>query len=265
MIFKTYSPTTPGFRHRKIVLKQDLYKKTPFKKLTKGISKSGGRNNYGRITVQHIGGGYKRKLRLIDFKRNIKDCLGQIIRIEYDPIRTANILLIKYVNTTNNITYRYIIAPQDMHVGETVVAGTNVEIKKGNTIPLKNIPIGTKLHNLEYIPGKGGQLIRSAGTFGILKKKDANAHIQMPSGYICIVPIMATATIGAVSNAEYRNIIIGKAGFARKLGIRPTVRGVAMNPVDHPHGGGHSKSLSPYGIHTKGKKTRSSKKPKKHM
>lgn len=231
----------------------------PEKSLLRPLKKTGGRNNLGRITVRHRGGGHKRRYRLIDFKRNKFDVPAKVATIEYDPNRTARISLLHYADGEK----RYIIAPQGLNVGDTVVAGEQVDIKPGNALPLRAIPLGTNLHNIEMKPGKGGQLIRSAGGVAQLVAKDEKyAQIRLRSGEIRKIRIECMATVGAVSNPENMNINLGKAGRNRWLGRRPTVRGVAMNPVDHPHGGGEGKTsggrhpVTPWGKPTKGYKTR---------
>ncbi len=231
----------------------------PEKSLLRPLKKTGGRNNLGRITVRHRGGGHKRRYRLIDFKRDKFDVPAKVATIEYDPNRSARISLLHYADGEK----RYIIAPQGLNVGDVVVAGEQVDIKPGNALPLRAIPLGTNLHNIEMKPGKGGQLIRSAGTVAQLVAKDEQyAQLRLRSGEIRRIRIECMATVGAVSNPENMNINLGKAGRNRWLGRRPTVRGVAMNPVDHPHGGGEGKTsggrhpVTPWGKPTKGYKTR---------
>ena len=231
----------------------------PEKSLLRSLKKTGGRNNLGRITVRHRGGGHKRRYRLIDFKRDKFDVPAKVATIEYDPNRTARISLLHYADGEK----RYIIAPQGLNVGDVVVAGEQVDIKPGNALPLRAIPLGTNLHNIEMKPGKGGQLVRSAGTVAQLVAKDEQyAQLRLRSGEIRRIRIECMATVGAVSNPENMNINLGKAGRNRWLGRRPTVRGVAMNPVDHPHGGGEGKTsggrhpVTPWGKPTKGYKTR---------
>ena len=231
----------------------------PEKSLLRPLKKTGGRNNLGRITVRHRGGGHKRRYRLIDYKRDKFDVPAKVATIEYDPNRSARISLLHYADGEK----RYIIAPQGLNVGDVVVAGEQVDIKPGNALPLRAIPLGTNLHNIEMKPGKGGQLIRSAGTVAQLVAKDEQyAQLRLRSGEIRRIRIECMATVGAVSNPENMNINLGKAGRNRWLGRRPTVRGVAMNPVDHPHGGGEGKTsggrhpVTPWGKPTKGYKTR---------
>ena len=262
MPLKKYNPTTPSQRGLVRVDKSDLWKGKPHKALTKGLTKSGGRNNLGRMTSRHRGGGHKRLYRMVDFKRNKLDCPATIERIEYDPNRSAYIALIKY----DDGVYSYILAPAKMKAGDKVVSGPGADIRTGNCLPLKNIPVGTIVHNVEMKPGKGGQLARSAGTSVSLVGKDSGyAQIKLASGEVRLVPLECMATIGTLSNSDRKNTIIGKAGRSRWLGKRPHVRGVAMNPVDHPHGGGEGKTsggrhpVTPWGKPTKGKKTRKNK------
>lgn len=264
MALKTYKPTTPGQRQLVTVDRSELWKGKPLASLTEGLRKKGGRNNLGRITVRFRGGGHKRRYRLIDFKRNDKfDMNATVERLEYDPNRTAFIALVKYEDGEQ----RYILAPQRLAVGDVVVAGEKVDIKPGNCLPLKNIPVGTVVHNVELKQGKGGQIARSAGTYVQLVGKDQGyAQVRLSSGELRIVRGECLATIGAVSNPDQQNINLGKAGRMRWLGFRPHVRGVAMNPIDHPHGGGEGRTsggrhpVTPWGKPTKGKKTRSNKK-----
>jgi large subunit ribosomal protein L2 len=266
MALKTFNPTSPALRHLVTVDRKELWKGRPESTLVEGLRKTGGRNNRGRITTRHIGGGHKRMLRLIDFKRKKFDVEATVERIEYDPNRTAFIALIKY----SDGELAYILAPQRLQAGDKVVSGERVDVKPGNSMPLKNIPVGTLVHNVELKPGKGGQLARSAGSYAQLAGKDGGyAQLKLRSGELRLVEADCLATIGAVSNPEYQNTTIGKAGRQRWLGVRPTVRGVAMNPVDHPHGGGEGKTsggrhpVTPWGKKTKGKKTRSKKKNNK--
>ena len=263
MTLKTLKPTTPGQRGTVLVSKSHLWKGEPYKTLLKPQHSSGGRNNQGRITSRRMGGGVKRKYRIIDFKRNKFDMLAEIIRNEYDPNRSAFISLIKYEDGEFN----YILSPQKVKVGDKVVSGQNVEIKDGNCLPLKNIPVGTSVHNIELKPGAGGQLARSAGTsVQIVSKEDLYVQLKLVSGEIRLVNKNCLATIGIVSNMDNKNIKLGKAGRKRYLGFRPKVRGVVMNPVDHPHGGGEGRTsggrhpVTPWGQPTKGKKTRTNKK-----
>jgi len=262
MALKKYNPTTPSQRGLVRVDRSDLWKGKPHKPLTKGLTKTGGRNNLGRMTARHRGGGHKRLYRMIDFKRNKLDCVATIERIEYDPNRSAYIALIKY----DDGVFSYILAPAKMKSGDQVISSINADIKTGNCLPLKNIPVGTIVHNVEMKPGKGGQIARSAGTsVSIVGKDSGYAQIKLSSSEVRLIPLDCMATIGTLSNADKKNTIIGKAGRSRWLGRRPHVRGVAMNPVDHPHGGGEGKTsggrhpVTPWGKPTKGKKTRKNK------
>lgn len=262
MALKTFNPTTPSQRQLIQVDKSALWKGRPHKSLTKGLIKTGGRNNTGRITSWHRGGGHKRLYRIIDFKRNKFDVEAEVQRIEYDPNRTAFIALIKYKDDEMS----YILAPNGLKEGDIIISSEGADIKPGNSISLKNIPVGTTIHNIEMKVGKGGQLARSAGVIVTLVGKDSGyAQIKMPSGELRLVSLECRATIGSVSNADKKNTKIGKAGRSRWLGRRPVVRGVAMNPIDHPHGGGEGKTsggrhpVTPWGKPTKGKKTRKNK------
>lgn len=262
MALKTFKPTSPGQRQLVIVDRSDLWKGKPVKTLTEGLTKSGGRNNYGRITARRRGGGHKRSYRIIDFKRRKFDVVGTVERLEYDPNRTAFIALVTYEDGEQ----AYILAPQRLKAGDKVVAGNSVDIKPGNAMPLSNMPVGTIIHNVELKPGKGGQIARSAGAYAQLVGRDAAyAIIRLNSGETRLVHGTCMASVGAVSNPEHSNINIGKAGRNRWLGKRPEVRGVVMNPVDHPHGGGEGRTsggrhpVSPWGKPTKGKRTRSNK------
>ncbi|HKI64631.1 MAG TPA: 50S ribosomal protein L2 [Burkholderiales bacterium] len=263
MALKKFNPVTPGRRGLVLVNRSGLWKGDPVKGLTEGLSKKGGRNNYGRITARRRGGGHKRLYRTIDFRRDKFDVPGKVVRLEYDPNRTAFIALIEYEDEE----VRYILAPQRLAVGDTVISGQRTDIKPGNALPLANIPVGTIVHNVEMKPGKGGQIARSAGTYVQLVGRDAgNALLRLSSGEVRMVNGNCMATIGAVSNPDQANIKLGKAGRKRWLGKRPSVRGVAMNPVDHPHGGGEGRTsggrhpVTPWGKPTKGAKTRSNKK-----
>ena len=263
MALKTFKPTSPGRRQLVLVERSDLWKGKPEKSLTEGLRSQGGRNNLGRVTVRFRGGGHKRRYRVIDFKRNKFDVVGTVERLEYDPNRTAFIALIRYEDGEK----RYIVAPQRLAAGDQVVAGERVDIKPGNAMPLKNIPVGTVVHNVELKVGKGGQIARSAGTYVQLVGKDQGyAQLRLSSGELRMVRGECMATIGAVSNPDQQNVSLGKAGRQRWLGMRPHVRGVAMNPIDHPHGGGEGRTsggrhpVTPWGKPTKGKKTRSNKK-----
>ncbi len=259
MALKKFNPITPGTRQLVQIDRSDLHKGDPEKSLTEGLTKSGGRNNTGRITSRHIGGGHKRKYRKIDWKRTKWDMEATVERIEYDPNRTAFIALIQYTDGVK----AYIIAPQRLKVGDKVVAGNKVDIKPGNAMPLKNMPVGTIIHNIEMKPGKGAQMIRSAGTYAQLVGRDQGyAQIKLASGELRVVLSECMASVGAVSNPDHMNTNMGKAGRNRWKGRRPHVRGVVMNPVDHPHGGGEGKSsggrnpVTPWGVPTKGYKTR---------
>jgi large subunit ribosomal protein L2 len=262
MALKHYNPVTPGTRQLVLVDKSDLHKGRPEKSLVEGLTKSGGRNNTGRMTARRRGGGHKRLYRMIDFKRRKWDMPAVVERLEYDPNRTAFIALIKYQDGE----LAYILAPQRLQPGDTVVAGKTADIKPGNAMPLASMPVGTIIHNVEMKPGKGGQIARSAGCYAQLVGRDQGwAQIKLMSGELRMVRSECMATVGAVSNPDQQNISIGKAGRNRWLGKRPEVRGVAMNPVDHPHGGGEGRTsggrhpVTPWGKPTKGKKTRSNK------
>lgn len=267
MALRKYKPITPGMRQLVLIDKSDLHKGDPEKTLTFGLKSKGGRNNTGRITVRHQGGGHKRKYRIIDFKRQKFDMPAKVIRLEYDPNRTAFIALIEYTDKEK----AYILAPQKLSVGDTVISGQKVDIKPGNALSLKNMPIGTIIHNVEMKPGFGGQLARSAGCYAMLAGKDGEyAQIKLNSGELRKVFSDCFATVGAISNQDQRNVSLGKAGRKRWLGIRPTTRGVAMNPVDHPNGGGNGKSKgrparSPSGIIAKGFRTRTNKRTDKFI
>ena len=258
-----FKPVTPGLRGTVLVSKKHLSKEKPVKSLTKQISSTGGRNNQGRITSRRMGGGVKRKYRLIDFKRNKTDIKAEVIRNEYDPNRSSFISLLKY----DDGEMRYIISPKNVKIGDKLISGENVEIKNGNCLPLKNIPVGITIHNIELKPGAGAQLIRSAGSSAqIVSKESPYVQIKLVSGEIRHINKESKATIGEVSNSDQKNIKLGKAGRKRYLGFRPKVRGVVMNPVDHPHGGGEGRTsggrnpVTPWGVSTKGKKTRKNKK-----
>lgn len=264
MGIKKYKPTSPGVRFRTGDDHKDITSTEPYKPLTTGLKKKSGRNTYGRITVRHKGGGHKKLYRVIDFKRDKEKVPAKVKTIEYDPNRSARIALLSYLDGE----YRYIIAPIGLKVGDTILSGSDADIKPGNSLMLKDIPVGTVIHNVEMRPGKGGQLARSAGTYSqLLSKEGKYCHLRLPSGEIRLVLAECKATIGQVSNPEHENISIGKAGRSRWLGVRPTVRGVAMNPIDHPHGGGEGRTsggrhpVSPWGLPTKGYKTRKKNKP----
>ena len=262
MALKSYKPNTPGQRGLVLVSRESLWSGKPEKTLTVGLSKSGGRNNKGRVTARRRGGGHKRLYRMIDFKRNHFEIPAKVERIEYDPNRSAFIALLLY----NDGKKSYILAPQRLAVGDTVVSSAKADIKPGNALPLANIPIGTIIHNVELKPGKGGQIARSAGTYVQLVGRDQSYSIlRLNSGEQRMTRSECMATIGAVSNPDNKNIKLAKAGRSRWLGRRPSVRGVAMNPIDHPHGGGEGKTsggrhpVTPWGKPTKGKKTRTNK------
>jgi len=263
MALKKFKPTTPGRRGLVLVNRAGLWKGGPVKALSEGLTKKGGRNNAGRITARRRGGGHKRLYRVVDFKRRSFDMPAKVVRLEYDPNRTAFIALIEYEDGDVS----YILAPQRLEVGDTVISGEKVDIKPGNAMPLAAIPVGTIVHNVELKPGKGGQIARSAGTYVQLVGRDAgHALLRLGSGEVRMVRAECMATIGAVSNSDQGNIKLGKAGRNRWLGKRPSVRGVAMNPVDHPHGGGEGRTsggrhpVTPWGRPTKGAKTRHNKK-----
>jgi large subunit ribosomal protein L2 len=264
MATKTFKPNTPGMRHRIQVLNLDLTGDKPLKSLTKGKNKTGGRASNGKISCRHHGGGHKQKYRTIDFKRDKLGIPGKIATIEYDPNRTANIALVVYADGEK----RYMIAPKELKVGTTVVSGENAPIEVGNSLPLEKIPVGFTVHNVELTLGKGGQMARSAGASALIVGKDGDyVTLKLPSNEMRMVFKKCCATIGIVSNEEHMNEQVGKAGRNRWRGIRPTVRGTCMNPVDHPHGGGEGKGkgfkqpVSPWGQPSKGYKTRDKHKP----
>ncbi|NLW40352.1 MAG: 50S ribosomal protein L2 [Tissierellia bacterium] len=260
MSIKKYKATSPGLRQMSVSAFEEITKKEPEKSLVVSLNKKGGRNSQGRITVRHRGGGAKRKYRIIDFKRDKDGIPGKVAAIEYDPNRTARIALIHYVDGEK----RYIIAPNKLKVGDVIESGENADIKVGNALPLRNIPVGTTVHNIELSPGKGGQLARSAGSEAQLMAKEGKyAQLRLPSGEFRLVLQECRATIGQVGNVEHENLTLGKAGKSRHRGRRPHVRGSAMNPVDHPHGGGEGRApigmpspLTPWGKPTLGYKTR---------
>src|ERR671911_2603249 len=263
MALKTYKPITPSLRQLVIVDRTGLWKGKPVKALTRGKKKTGGRNNHGRITSNHMGGGHKQRLRLVDFKRRKFDVAATVERLEYDPNRSAFIALIRYEDGE----LAYILAPQRLKAGDPVIADARVDVKPGNAAPLRNIPMGTIIHNVELKPGKGGQLARSAGTYVQLVGRDGDyAQLRLSSGEIRRVRAECMGSIGAVSNPDHQNVSYGKAGRMRWLGWRPHVRGVAMNPIDHPHGGGEGRTsggrhpVTPWGKPTKGARTRRNKK-----
>lgn len=262
MGIKSYKPTSAGRRHQTSSTFEEITTSTPEKSLLVSLRKSGGRNSFGRVTARHIGGGHKQKYRIIDFRRDKIDIPAKVASIEYDPNRSARIALLNYADGEK----RYILAPLNLKVGDTVLSSEKADIKPGNTLPLRAIPLGTIIHNIELKVGKGAQLARSAGTFAQLMNKDGKySLVKLPSGEVRMVLQECKATIGQVGNLDHENISIGKAGRSRWLGKRPKVRGVAMNPVDHPHGGGEGRTsggrhpVTPWGIPTKGYKTRTNK------
>ncbi|MCQ2466788.1 MAG: 50S ribosomal protein L2 [Clostridia bacterium] len=264
MAVKTFNPTSPAVRQMTVTDYSVLTKKEPEKTLLATAKKTGGRNSYGRITVRHIGGGNRRKIRIIDWKRNKDGIPATVTAIEYDPNRTAFIALLQYADGEK----AYIICPAETKVGHKIVSGPDADIMPGNALPIANIPVGTVIHNIELKPGKGAQMVRTAGASAQLMAKEGDyAQVRLPSGEVRMVSIKCRATIGSIGNAEHENVNIGKAGRKRHMGVRPTVRGVVMNPCDHPHGGGEGKSpiglpgpVTPWGVPTLGKKTRNKKK-----
>ena len=264
MGIRVYKPTSPARRFMSVLTFDELTKKEPERSLTTDLRHKAGRNASGKITVRHQGGGARRKYRIIDFKRNKDDIPAKVAAIEYDPNRTCFIALLVYADGEK----RYILAPLDLKVGDTVMSGVNADIKPGNCLPLANIPLGTLIHNVEIKVGKGGQMVRAAGAAAqVMAKEGAFAQIRLASGEVREVSVDARASIGSVGNSDHENVRIGKAGRQRHLGIRPTVRGVVMNPVDHPHGGGEGRSpvgmpapMSPWGKKTQGVKTRKHRK-----
>lgn len=262
MAIKAFKPTSPGRRFQTVVTFEEITVERPYKPLTEGKTRINGRNNRGWITIRHRGRGHKRRYRIIDFRRDKLGVAGKVASIEYDPNRSANIALINYVDGEK----RYILQPLGLKVGDNIIASPEADILTGNALPLKNIPTGTMIHNIELRPGKGGQLVRSAGAVAQLMAKEGSyAQVKMPSGEIRSILLECYATVGQIGNMDHNNISIGKAGRSRWLGRRPTVRGVAMNPVDHPLGGGEGKTsggrhpVSPWGQPTKGYKTRRNK------
>jgi len=264
MPVKTFNPTSPAIRQMTVADFSVLADKKPEKSLLVTGKKSGGRNSYGRITVRHIGGGNRRKIRIIDWKRNKDGIPATVTALEYDPNRTSYIALLTYADGTKS----YILAPQGVTAGSKVVSGPAADIVAGNNLPIENIPVGTILHAIELKPGKGAQMVRTAGASAQLMAKEGDfAQLRLPSGEVRMVSVKCRATIGLVGNGEHENLSIGKAGRKRHMGVRPTVRGVVMNPNDHPHGGGEGKSpigkpgpVTPWGVPTLGKKTRNKKK-----
>jgi large subunit ribosomal protein L2 len=265
MAIKKFKPATPGRRWANLPDFVEVTKSRPEKSLIEALSKSGGRNNRGRITTRHVGGGHKRMYRIIDFARNKFDAAGKVLAIEYDPNRTCRIALVQYADGEK----RYILAPLGLNVGEEIIStqGADAEVKTGNAMPLRHIPLGTFIHNVEMVKGRGGQIARSAGNSAqITAKEGDNAHVRLPSGEVRLIRLDCMATVGQVGNVEHETETHGKAGRKRWLGIRPTVRGSAMNPIDHPHGGGEGKAgqgnphpVSPWGQKSKGLKTRKHK------
>ena len=264
MGIRVYKPTSSARRFMSVLTFEEITKKKPEKSLTEHLKKHSGRNSQGKITVRHQGGGNKKTYRIIDFKRNKKDIPAKVTAIEYDPNRSAFIALLTYADGEK----RYILAPLDLKVGDKVVAGETADIKPGNALPLRAIPVGTLIHNVEIKPGKGGQLVRSAGLSAqLMAKEGAFAQVRLPSGEVRKIPMDACATIGTVGNTDHENVRVGKAGRTRHMGVRPTVRGVVMNPCDHPHGGGEGNSpvgmpapVTPWGKPALGYKTRKHKK-----
>ena len=264
MAIRKFKPNTPGTRYMSVSSFDEITKTEPEKSLTVKLSKSGGRNNHGRITTRHRGGGHKRRYRIIDFKRNKHGIPAKVHSIEYDPNRSARIALLHYVDGEK----RYILAPDGLKVGESVMSGPDVEIKIGNALKLKDIPLGSFIHNVEMKPGKGGQIGRSAGAaIQLVAREGQNAQLKLPSGEVRIINTECMATYGTVGNSDHENISLGKAGRTRWMGFRPKVRGVVMNPVDHPMGGGEGRTsggghpVSPWGQKAKGLKTRKKKNP----
>ncbi len=268
MAIKSFRPITPARRFFQVSDFQEITKKSPHKALTRFLSKTGGRNSYGRITSRHIGGGHKQKYRMIDFIRTKSKVSGRVASIEYDPHRSARIALVNYKDGDK----KYILAPLGLQVGDMINSGNEVEIKPGNTLPLKYIPFGTFIHNIEMNINGGAKLVRSAGTFAEVMARDGDyAHVRLPSGEVRLLHVDCKATIGQVGNVEHNTLSIGSAGRKRWMGRRPHVRGVAMNPVDHPHGGGQGKTsggrhpVTPWGVSTKGYKTRNNKRTNKFI
>jgi large subunit ribosomal protein L2 len=268
MAIKTYRPTSPAIRFRTTIVQEELSSERPLKRLTHGRRRISGRDNKGHLQVRHRGGGHKKLYRIIDFRRDKRDVPARVSRIEYDPNRSARIALLTYADGEK----RYILAPDGLAVGATVVAGEGADILVGNALPLRNIPLGTMVHNIEMRKGKGGQIARAAGVAAqLLAKEGSYAQLKMPSGETRMIHLDCYATIGQVGNLDHENVSIGKAGRTRWLGRRPTVRGVAMNPIDHPHGGGEGKTsggrhpVSPWGQPTKGYKTRNNKRTQRFI
>ncbi|HET6461174.1 MAG TPA: 50S ribosomal protein L2 [Syntrophales bacterium] len=268
MAIRKYKPTSPGRRFQTCSDFEEITRTAPEKSLLIPVKRTGGRNSYGRITARHVGGGHKRQYRAIDFRRDKVEISARVAELEYDPNRSSRIALLHYVDGEK----RYIIAPSRLDVGDTIICSEKADIKPGNAMPIRNIPLGSLIHNVELKVGRGGQLIRSAGTYGqLMAKEEGYAQVRLPSGEVRKILLDCKATIGQVGNIDHENISIGKAGRSRWLGKRPKVRGVAMNPVDHPMGGGEGKSsggrhpCTPWGIPTKGHKTRKNKKTDKYI
>jgi len=269
MPIKIYRPTSDGRRNASVPTFEEITRKEPERSLLAPLTKKGGRNNSGSITMRHQGGGHKRRYRIIDFRRNNTDVPGRVDSIEYDPNRSARIALVVYSDGEK----RYILAPVGLKVGDSVISSPSADIRPGNALPIRNIPLGTTIHNIEIYPGRGGQLVRSAGNSAqLLAKEGTMAHIRLPSGEVRLVSMNCLATIGQVSNADHANISLGKAGRSRHLGIRPGSRGVAMDPSSHPHGGGEGRSpigmkapKTPWGKPALGKKTRTNKRTNKFI
>ncbi|GAB6138722.1 50S ribosomal protein L2 [Halanaerobaculum tunisiense] len=263
MAIKTFKPTTPSRRYMTVDTFEDVTAAEPEKSLLEPLKKTGGRNNKGRVTARHRGGGHKRKYRVIDFARDKDGIPAKVATIEYDPNRSARIALLNYADGEK----RYILAPRELEVGDQLMSGAEADIKPGNALPLDRVPVGTIIHNIELKPGKGGQLVRAAGVQAqVMAKEEDFVHVELPSGEVRLINANCKATVGQVGNVEHENITIGKAGRSRWLGRRPSVRGVVMNPHDHPHGGGEGKKpagrhpVTPWGKPTMGKKTRKNKK-----
>lgn len=259
MAIITRKPRNSSLRFQSYVDSSDLTRHKPERSLVTTVRRGGGRNSYGRITTRHRGGGALKKYRIVDFKRDVRDIPGKVVSIEYDPNRNVRVALVIFVNGAKN----YVLVPEGLAVGQTIMAGTGVEVKPGNAMPLRNIPVGFSIHNVEVTPGSGGKLARSAGsTIQLMAKDGEYAILKMPSSEIRMVPLDCWASVGVLGNADYKNINWGKAGRSRHRGIRPSVRGMAMNPIDHPHGGGEGRSksgshpMSPWGKGCKGTKTR---------
>jgi large subunit ribosomal protein L2 len=269
MAIKIYRPTSPGRRGMTVASFDDITKKTPERSLTAPLTKKGGRNNRGVITVRHRGGGHKRRYRIIDFKRDKSGIPARVSSIEYDPNRSARIALLTYHDGEK----RYIIAPLGMQVGDTLMSGPDAEVRPGNALPIRSIPLGTQIHNVELYPGRGGQLVRSAGVSAqLVAKEGPRAQVRLPSGEVRYIDMSCMATVGTVSNPDHANVTLGKAGRKRWLGIRPSVRGIAMDPNSHPHGGGEGRSpigmpgpKTPWGKPALGKRTRTNKSTDKNI